>query len=83
MDDVSDYLIIISNCHFDLWNSKLLTVQTVNIEENWQVLKPVKKVDPLTNRLFMKDSRNYTTFTNLSMKYLVMCKIYTDGGGIK
>ena len=25
----------------------------------------------------------YTTFTNLSMKYLLMCKIYTDVGGIK
>ena len=25
----------------------------------------------------------YTTFTNLSMKYLVMCKVYTDVGGIK
>ena len=26
---------------------------------------------------------NYTTFTNFSMKYLVMCKVYTDVGGIK
>ena len=25
----------------------------------------------------------YTTFTNFSMKYLVMCKVYTDVGGIK
>ena len=25
----------------------------------------------------------YTTFTNLSMKYLVMSKVYTDVGGIK
>ena len=25
----------------------------------------------------------YTTFTNFSMKYLVMCKVYTDIGGIK
>ena len=26
---------------------------------------------------------SYTTFTNFSMKYLVMCIIYTDDGGIK
>ena len=25
----------------------------------------------------------YTTFTNFSMKYHVMCKVYTDVGGIK
>ena len=24
----------------------------------------------------------YTTFTNFSTKYLVMCKVYTDVGGI-
>ena len=27
--------------------------------------------------------QHYTTFTNLSIKYLVMCKVYTDVGGIK
>ena len=26
---------------------------------------------------------NYTTFTNFSMKYHLMCKFYTDVGGIK
>ena len=31
----------------------------------------------------MQDNKFYTTFTNLSMKYLVMCKVYTDAGGIK
>ena len=25
----------------------------------------------------------YTTLTNYSMKYLTMCKVYTDAGGIK
>ena len=25
----------------------------------------------------------YTTLTNLSTKYLMMCKVYTDAGGIK
>ena len=25
----------------------------------------------------------YTTFTNFSMKYLVMCMVNTDDGGIK
>ena len=25
----------------------------------------------------------YTTFTNFSMIYIVMCKVYTDVGGIK
>ena len=28
-------------------------------------------------------SRYYTTFTNFSMTYLVMCKVYTDVGGIR
>ena len=28
-------------------------------------------------------SYTYTTFTNFSMKYLVMCIVYTDDGGIK
>ena len=26
---------------------------------------------------------DYTTFTNFSMKYHLMCKVYTDVGGIK
>ena len=26
---------------------------------------------------------DYTTFTNFSMKYLMMCMVYTDIGGIK
>ena len=25
----------------------------------------------------------YTTFTNFSMEYYLMCKVYTDVGGIK
>ena len=25
----------------------------------------------------------YTTFTNFSTKYVVMCKVFTDVGGIK
>ena len=25
----------------------------------------------------------YTTFTNFSMEYHLMCKVYTDVGGIK
>ena len=25
----------------------------------------------------------YTTFSNFSMKYIVMCNVYTDVGGIK
>ena len=29
------------------------------------------------------DKSIYTTFTNFSMKYLVMCMVYTDDGGIK
>ena len=28
-------------------------------------------------------NQNYTTFTNFSMKYHLMCKVYTDVGGIK
>ena len=30
-----------------------------------------------------RDATHYTTLTNLSTKYLVMCKVYTDVGGIK
>ena len=26
---------------------------------------------------------DYTTFTNFSMEYHLMCKVYTDVGGIK
>ena len=26
---------------------------------------------------------DYTTFTNFSTEYLVMCKVYTDVGGVK
>ena len=33
--------------------------------------------------LIFQDGRPYTTFTNLSMKYHLMCKVYTDVGGIK
>ena len=29
------------------------------------------------------DKCHYTTFTNFSMKYHLMCKVYTDVGGIK
>ena len=29
------------------------------------------------------NTSNYTTFTNFSTKYHVMCKVYTDKGGIK
>ena len=36
-------------------------------------------------RLSVDDTsrQTYTTFTNFSPKYLVMCKVYTDVGGIK
>ena len=30
-----------------------------------------------------KVTKIYTTFTNFSMKYYLMCKVYTDVGGIK
>ena len=29
------------------------------------------------------DTINYTTLANFSTKYLMMCKVYTDVGGIK
>ena len=35
----------------------------------------------LTNQTQLND--HYTTFTNFSMKYHLMCKVYTDVGGIK
>ena len=39
---------------------------------------------PITCSLIIKmDSSYYTTFINFSMKYLVMCKVFTDAGGIK
>ena len=34
-------------------------------------------------RLGDVDMHIYTTFTNFSMKYHMMCKVYTDVGGIK
>ena len=30
-----------------------------------------------------KGKYNYTTFTNFSMIYFVVCRVYTDAGGIK
>ena len=30
-----------------------------------------------------EDARNYTTFTKFSVEYHLMCKVYTDVGGIK
>ena len=29
------------------------------------------------------DSNTYTTLTSFSTQYLVMCKVYTEEGGIK
>ena len=37
----------------------------------------------LATRRSATDPSVYTTFTNFSMKYLVMCIVYTDDGGIK
>ena len=34
-------------------------------------------------QLSEKSYWNYTTFTNFSMKYHLMCKVFTDVGGIK
>ena len=37
-----------------------------------------------TDRKYRSDYNYfYTTFTNFSMKYLVMCKVYTDVSGIE
>ena len=33
--------------------------------------------------IFQACHKYYTTFTNFSMKYLAICKVYTDVGGIK
>ena len=33
--------------------------------------------------LYIQVNNFYTTLTNFSLKYLVMCKVYTDVGGIK
>ena len=35
------------------------------------------------NRCLSFIVNHYTTLTNFSMKYLVVCKVYTDVGGIK
>ena len=37
----------------------------------------------LRSQLALESVMAYTTFTNFSMKYLVMCKVCTDIGGIK
>ena len=37
----------------------------------------------LVNHAFVANILVYTTLTNFSTKHLVMCKVYTDVGGIK
>ena len=38
---------------------------------------------PLTFTIILNYITVYTTLTNFSTKYLMMCKVYTDVGGIK
>ena len=51
----------------------------------WKRLSPFSMHERRRQGLVcMKDVvKVYTTFTNFSMKYLVMCKVYIDVGGIK
>ena len=37
----------------------------------------------MVKQAYTSRKHSYTTFTNFSMKYLVMCNVYTDVGGIK
>ena len=49
-------------------------------DETWaHYFEPFRKVG---NTIIMA-YQFYTTFTNFSTKYLVMCNVYTDVGGIK
>ena len=36
-----------------------------------------------SRHLAIPNERYYTTFTNFSMKYHLVCKVYTDLGGLK
>ena len=36
-----------------------------------------------TSKYYTESIMNYTTFAKFSMKYLVMCNVYTDVGGMK
>ena len=42
-----------------------------------------KYCNTITRKQILKNYIPYTTLTNFSTKYLVMCKVYTDVGGIK
>ena len=51
----------------------------------WVLKKPRRIGAPITcvKTDGEENIHNYTTLTNFSTTYLVMCKVYTDVGGIK
>ena len=51
----------------------------VNLFYSWLYLTSVEMYTTEKDR----KKTNYTTLANFSMKYLVMCKVYTDVGDIK
>ena len=59
-----------------MWHNILSHCEVLNISEHWLILWK-----------YFKSKRKiitfYTTLTDNSTKYLVMCKVYTDVGGIK
>ena len=62
-------------------------LQSKNIAELWHQVnryKTYKNCSKLTIYMIQDQAiYYYTTLTNFSAKYLVMCKVYTDVGGIK
>ena len=43
----------------------------------------IAKIDNYSVYRRLGNNSNYTTLTDFSTKYFMMCKVYTDVGGIK
>ena len=61
-------------------------IKTVNGIDNAivkYVLTNLSQIDMYMSLILLTQKDSYTTLTNFSIKYFVMCTIYTDVGGIK
>ena len=62
--------------------------QTMSFHQNLTLFAKIKIIYGDKNTSYFKNSNLwhiaiYTTFTNFSMKYLMVYMVYTDDGGIK
>ena len=72
--------------YFCLVLSLFLNVTIMRLKCTVILFTSVHQADSVNQPMIPLSERSlgvYTTFTNFSMKYLVMCKVYTDMGGIK